>query len=239
MEITQREVIASITIIAVMMLLGFVIAGRIDAYQIQKNSEYYTALQITDSDQFKYGMDTSAGNAFVYGMLQAVDPVTYPEIGGEYLCVEKVEEHYSMHTRTVTTTDSKGNTHTRTETYWSWDYEGSEEAHSQKIRFLDIEMNYDKIHDPEKDYIDTIKESSHVRFKYYGIPAESLGTIYTDLRDGVIADDSCFWPDMDIETVLDCKTASKTGIFWLFWILVTAGVVWGFYYLDNDWLNEG
>lgn len=171
--------------------------------------------------------------------LQAVDPVTYPEIGGEYLCVEKVEEHYNMHTRTVTTTDSKGNTHTRTETYWSWDYEGSEEAHSQKIRFLDIEMNYDKIQDPEKDYIDTIKESSHVRFKYYGAPAENLGTIYTDLRDGVIADDSCFWPDMDIEAVLDYKTASKTGIFWLFWILVTAGVVWGFYYLDNDWLNGG
>jgi hypothetical protein len=41
--------------------------------------------------------------------LEAAEPVTYPEIGGEYLYVEKVEEHYTMHTRTVTTTDSKGN----------------------------------------------------------------------------------------------------------------------------------
>ena len=117
MEITKREILASVTIVAVMMILGFVIAGRIDAYQIQKNSEYYSALQITDSEQFQYGMDTSAGNAFVYGTLEAIDPVTYPEIGGEYLYAEKDEEHYNCHTRTVTTTDSEGHKHTRTEVY--------------------------------------------------------------------------------------------------------------------------
>ena len=128
MEITKREILASVTIIAVMMILGIVIAGRIDAHQVQKNSEYYSALQITDAEQFQYGMDTSVGNAFVYGTLEAADPVTYPEIGGEYLYVEKVEEHYTMHTRTVTTTDSKGNHHTHTEVYWTWDYVGSENA---------------------------------------------------------------------------------------------------------------
>ena len=57
MEITKREVIASITIIAVMMILGFVIAGKIDAYQIRKNSEYYKAIQITEPDQFRYCME--------------------------------------------------------------------------------------------------------------------------------------------------------------------------------------
>lgn len=65
MEITKREILASVTIIAVMMILGIVIAGRIDAHQVQKNSEYYSALQITDAEQFQYGMDTSVGNAFV------------------------------------------------------------------------------------------------------------------------------------------------------------------------------
>ena len=98
MEITKREVIASITIIAVMMILGFVIAGKIDAYQIRKNSEYYKAIQITEPDQFRYCMDTSVGNAFVYGKLEAVDPVTFPELGGAYLQVERIEEHYTMHT---------------------------------------------------------------------------------------------------------------------------------------------
>lgn len=36
MEITKREVLASITIIAVMLILGFVISGRIDAHQDSK-----------------------------------------------------------------------------------------------------------------------------------------------------------------------------------------------------------
>ena len=69
MEITKREVLASVTIIAIMMILGFIIAGWIDAHQIQKNSEYYKAVQITDPEQFRYGMETSVGNAFVYGTL--------------------------------------------------------------------------------------------------------------------------------------------------------------------------
>ena len=86
MEITKREILASVTIIAIMILIGFVIVGRIDAYQVQKNSEYYSALQITDAELFQYGMDTSVGNAFVYGTLEAVDPVTYPEIGG-HICM--------------------------------------------------------------------------------------------------------------------------------------------------------
>lgn len=115
MEITKREIIASVTIAAVMLFIGLLVSGRIESWEIQKNSEYYSALQITDPEQFQYGMNTSVGNAFIYGDLEAVDPVTYPELGGAYLYVEKVEEHYNMHTRTVTETDSKGNTHTRTE----------------------------------------------------------------------------------------------------------------------------
>lgn len=26
-------------------------------------------------------------------------------------------------------------------------------------------------------------------------------------------------------------------LFWLIWIILITGVVYGFYYLDNDWLN--
>lgn len=237
MEITRREVVASITIIAIMMILGFIIAGRIDVWQIQRNSEYYTALQITDSEQFRYGMETSVGNAFVYGTLEAVDPVEYPEIDGRYLYVKKVEEHYNRHTRTITTTDSKGRTHTRVETYWTWDYAGSEDIHSQKIRFLGVEMDYDKIQVPDANHIDTIKETSHVRHKYYAVPAECVGTIYTDLRGGAISDKSGFFLNADIKTTIERLTISYIWIFWTAWIIFTGAVVYGFYYLDNDWLN--
>ena len=238
MEITKRECVASVTIVAVMMIIGFLVAGRIDSWQIQKNSEYYAALQITDLEQFRYGMDTSVGKAFVYGELQAVDPVTYPEIGGAYLYVEKVEEHYNMHTRTVTETDSKGHTHTRTEVYWSWDYYGSESIHSQRIRFLTIEMEYGKIKSPSAKYIARVQESSWVRFNYYAVPAEYRGTIYTYLRDGSISDNSEMLANTDIETALKAKTTSWIGVFWLIWIILTGAVTYGFCYLDNEWLNR-
>lgn len=238
-EITMREILTSITIIAVMMILGFVFAGKIEEHQMDKNAEYYKAAKITETEMFRYGMNTSIGNAFVYGELEAIDTVTYPEIGGEYLYVEKVEEHYNMHTRTVTYTDSNGKTHTRTETYWSWDYAGSEEVHSQKIRFCGIEMDYSKVAMPGTDYIDTIKESSHVRFKYYGCSPKYTGTIYTDLRDGTIKDGSQFYSGKDIDSTVEHLTSGfGIWLFWAVWIVVTVVAVFGFFYLDNRWLEE-
>ena len=101
MEITKREIIASIAIVAIMFVIGFFISDKITDYENDKNAEYQKAIHIEDSELFQYGMDTNIGNAFVYGDLEAVDMVTYPEIGGEYIYVEKVEEHYNMHTRQV------------------------------------------------------------------------------------------------------------------------------------------
>jgi len=237
-EITLREIIASVTIIAVMLLIGFGIAGRIEAYQMDKNAEYYKAVHISDSNMFRYGMDTNLGNAFVYGNLQAVDPVTYPELGGEYMYVKKVKERYTMHTRTVTTTVN-GKSQTRTETYWTWDKIGSEDIHSNQIRFLKIDFSYGKVSIPSGDHIKTIKESSNIRYKYYGCQKEYTGTIYTSLKDGSIAEHSEFFPNTDIEEALQKKTSGVgLWIFWIFWIALTGTSIFGFYYLDNQWLEN-
>lgn len=144
-EITKREILASISIIAILLIIGFVISGKISNYILDRNEKYNKAVKIEDSDLFEYGMKTNIGDAFIYGDLIAVDTVSYPEIGGEYMYVEKIEEHYNMHTRTVTTTDSKGKTHTRTETYWSWDYAGSEEQKCLEIMFLEQRFDSNKV----------------------------------------------------------------------------------------------
>lgn len=157
-EITKREILASISIIAMMLLIGFVISGRISNYILDRNEKYNKAIKIESSDLFEYGMRTNVGYAFVYGDLKAVDAVSYPEINGEYMYIEKIEEHYNMHTRTVTTTDSKGKTHTRTETYWSWDYAGSEEQRCSEITFLGHIFPSNKVEFPSTEHIDTIKE---------------------------------------------------------------------------------
>lgn len=62
-EITKREILASISIIAVMLLIGVLIASKISEYQMDKNEIYNKALKIESQDLFQYGMDTNAGNA--------------------------------------------------------------------------------------------------------------------------------------------------------------------------------
>lgn len=88
-EITKREILASISIIAAMLLIGFVISGKISNYILDRNEKYNKAVKIENSDLFEYGMRTNIGYAFVYGDLKAVDTVSYPEIDGEYMYIEK------------------------------------------------------------------------------------------------------------------------------------------------------
>ena len=164
-EITKREIIASICIIAVMILFGVLISEKISEYHMDANEKYNKAVKIESTDLFQYGMDTNVGNAFVYGDLVAVDTVTYPEINGEYMYVKKVKERYTMHTRTVTYKDASGKTKTRTETYWSWDYACSEDKQCNEVTFCGITFNSEKFNIPDSSHIDTIKKSSHVRYK--------------------------------------------------------------------------
>lgn len=241
MEITKREIIASIAIVAVMLILGFIMGGKIQDAQNDKNAEYQKAIHVESAELFQYGMDTNVGNAFIYGDLNAIDTVTFDEIGGEYMYVKKVEEHYNRHTRVVTktrTVNGKTQTYTETEVYYSWDYYDSWTKHSDKISFCGIEFDYGKIETPSSNYIDTIKQSSRVRHRYYGVATNHTGTVYTNLYDGTIDDGSDFLENCSIEEALEYYT-SNIGVivFWMFWIALIGAAVFGFYYLENRWLE--
>ena len=239
--ITKREIIASISIIAVMLLIGVLISSKISEHQMDKNEVYNKAVKIEDGELFQYGMDTNVDNAFVYGDLEAVDTVTYPEIGGEYMYVEKIKERYTMHTRQVAhtrTVNGKTQTYYTTETYWTWDYAGSEDKTCKEISFLGHTFSSNKINLPSEEYIDTIYESSHVRYKYYGVSTEHTGTIFTDLRDKTISDNTIFYKNMTIdETVERLESGGGLIIFWIVWIFLIGLCVFGFYYIDNRWLE--
>ena len=239
--ITKREIIASISIIAVMLLIGVLISSKISEHQMDKNEMYNKAVKIEDGELFQYGMDANVGNAFVYGDLEAVDTVTYPEIGGEYMYVEKIKERYTMHTRQVAhtrTVNGKTKTYYTTETYWTWDYAGSEDKTCKEISFLGHTFSSNKINLPSEEYIDTIYESSHVRYKYYGVNTKYTGTIFTDLRDKTISDNTRFYKNMTIdETVERLESGGGLIIFWIVWIILIGLCVFGFYYIDNRWLE--
>lgn len=247
-EITKREIIASISIIAVMILIGVLISGKISEYQMDKNEVYNKAVKIENTDLFQYGMDTNVGNAFVYGNLEAVDTVTYPEIGGEYMYVEKIEERYERHERTVTKKDSNGKEYTEVEVYYEWDTENIDSLHANEIKFCETIFPYSKIDLPSSNYIDTIKsdrvyswksgEYVKVRFKYYGVYTKFTGTIFTNLKAKTISDNTHFYNGMNIEeTVERLESSGGEIIFWIFWIILIVVCVFVFYYLDNKWLE--
>ena len=250
-EITFREILASISIVAVMLLIGFVISGKISQSQVDKNEKYYKALKINnDKDIFQHGMETNIGNAFIYGELKAVDTVTFSEIGGEYMYVEKVEERYERHERTVTKTDSNGKEHEETEVYYTWDTEDSESLHSKELKFCGTTFPYSKIDVPYGSYIKTIPGSRtyswksgefvKVRFVYYGTDTKFKGTMYTELKDKTISNNSSFYKDKSIDETVEYLESSGVFaqvLFWIFWIILTGAAVFGFYYLDNEWLE--
>lgn len=237
MKITKREILASVTIIAVMLIIGFILGDKISTIEMDANSRYDAAIHIDNKDLFQYGMDTNVGDAFVYGKLKAVDTVSYPELSGKYMYVEKVKEKYTRHTRTVTTSVN-GKTTTRTEVYWTWDRVGSEDIKCKKITFCDVKFNSNKIDIPSADYIDTIKESSHIRYKYYGTGTEHIGTIFAELKDKTIKDGTNFYENKTIEETMDyLQTNIWTIIFWIFWVCLICGIVYGFFYLENRWLE--
>lgn len=245
MEITKREIIASVVIIAVMLIIGFIISGKITDMQNDKNAEYQKAVQIDNTELFQYGMSTNVGNAFVYGDLQSVDTVTYDEIGGEYIYVKKVEERYERHEEEIE--DEDGSKTTRV-TY-DWEYETSESKHAEEIKFCEIVFPYSKIKMPAAGYIDTVKgkkvwswqsgEYVKVRFKYYGVSTSHTGTIYTKLMNNTISENSSFYEGYTIEQALEkCTSNISNIVFWILWIIFISGLVYGFYYLDNKWLED-
>lgn len=239
--ITKREILLSIAIIAVLLALGLWISDGITESQMDRNMVYDQALRVDETDIFEYGMRTNVGNAFVYGDLKAVDTVSFPEINGEYMTVRKIKERYTKHTRTVTktrTVNGKTQTYTEIETYWTWDEVDRETLRNERVTFLGVEFDRGKIEIPGMRYLDTIKESSKIRYQYYGTGTEFVGTIYTDLRDNTISDGSEFYENRTIDqTIEHLKVPVGTIAFWIFWVFLMCGALYGFFYIDNHWLE--
>lgn len=247
-KISPREIIASVSIIAVLIMIGILISGKIAENQENKNAIYNKALKVESTDMFKHGMETNVGNAFVYGDLEAIGSVTYSEIGGEYMFVEKIEKRYERHERTVTKEDSEGNTYTEIEEYYTWDTEDTDSKHVDNIKFCGVEFPYSKIDLPGSSHIDTIygervyswKSGEYVRvkFEYYGVETKYTGTIFTELKDNTISDDTRFLENKTIsESVEYMQSSAGTVIFWIFWSMLILGCVFAFFYFENKWLE--
>ena len=63
--------------------------------------------------------------------------------------------------------------------------------------------------------------------------------IYTQLLDNTISDNTIFYKDCTIEEVLDIYITNGDNIsFWIIWIILIGICVYGFYYMENKWLDD-
>lgn len=245
-EVTSREIIISIAIIAAFLIGGFLISGRIQDGIDDANARYNTAVKIDcldNNELFVYGMRTNIGNAFVYGKLIAVDTVSYPEVDGEYMEIKKTIEKYTRHTRQVAhtrTVNGKTQTYYTTEVYYSWDYAGSESKKCEKVRFCDVEFSSDRIDLPPLEHIDT-QTFGNIRYIYKGSKTEYLGTLFSDLREDTISEGSDFLAGMTIDEAVEyyknTGATIKPVLFWFVWMIICGVCVYGFYSFENRWLE--
>lgn len=239
-EITKREIIASVSILAIMLIIGILIGGKINEYHQDQNTKYNKAFKISkDKDLFDYAMKTNIGNSFVEGTIKTVDPVSHKDVKGEYLELERVKEKYTMHTRTVTTTVN-GKTRTRTETYWTWDRVDSTTYKAKEVTFLGKVFKSSKFNLPSTSYIDTVDGGYHIRYKYYGLDKEFKATIFGSLKNNTIEGKNIdVYKDVTITEILEELNKNKMIIiFWFIWIIITGIVIYVFVVMDNNWLNK-
>ncbi|MEG0836261.1 MAG: hypothetical protein RR313_11820 [Anaerovoracaceae bacterium] len=265
-EITKRELISSGVIIFLMLFIGFFISEGISNRTSEKNEIYYTATKIDNNkDQFKYGMETNIGNALIFGDVVAVDAVSIPELNGEYLKIRKIKQRYTQHTKTVTYTDSKGNSRTKLKAYYNWDTVDDNYLGCEKITFLDVEfeskllnlnfwqdipLNSETVTKDYKNWIsgsylyqdgDTWTSVGDVRYEYYVVPKEFNGSILATLKDGTLLPKSKFYKNMEIQDIVtDIENGANVPaiFFWATWCLLICGVIIGFVRIENRWLEE-
>ena len=243
--ITKREVLVSIIILFVLITIGLFISNAIEDSINEKNEKYYKSLKIDyDSDKFKYAINTNIGYVLARGKVKAIKGISINDIEGTYFYIRKVREEYTMHTREVahTRTNADGTTETyyETEIYYTWDYAGEEEFHSEHFEYLGVTFKYGTIKFNNSKHKETIKTSSTVRYKYYIIPTEFEGCLFTNVQNNTINENQ-FYYNNTIEKIIENKqkdVQTYKALFWCFWIFLIAGIIFGFICLENKYLED-
>lgn len=240
MEIKPREIAFSVAIVFVMVALGFLLGSKISDHIAETNEEFTTATQITDDEQFQYALATDFGNVIAYGNLIAEQPVSADDLDGEYAQLTKITEQYTMHTRVVTSTDGKGHTYTRTEVYWTWDRVKREEDSTETFSFMGVSFPADKFSVSTHRQGSMIYDNSELRHYYEVVDANMVGSIHTQIKDHMIADNNRFYTDAEPQAIVNL--AIRQGniaiiLFGVLWIALTGGAVYGFCALENRWLD--
>lgn len=244
-QITKREILVSLAILFIGLALGFCISTGIADSVDAANEKYFKSLKINDNaEMFNYGFDTKVGYMLSTGVARVVDPVSIPDIEGQYAEIRKVEEEYTRHTRQVQKSKIvNGETvyYYETEVYYTWDWEDEWNWKSTRFVFLEKDFEY-KYLDPytHQRELKTIKQDSDTRFVYYVAPTEYYGSMFLNAQGDKFYEFQFFSGSSyeNVITVKETEGASSASVFWIFWIGFLFFGIYFYVFLDNHYLED-
>lgn len=243
MEITKREILASVTILAIMVGIGVWLSAPILSKATERYLAVASSVVANTDDEFDYISRTNAGRFLANGTLSVIDTVRLEELPGVYSSVKKVKEEYRLHTEVYTTTDGKGHTTTHTRTYHSWDEVKHWNYKAERAMFRGKEFKIDEVYRVriQKDTIIKVKTKmfeNDTRYVYYTAPVSFDGVMLGSAMNRKYEEPK-FVNGLTAEEYIkntERKLNGSTVLFWILWSLLTAGMIAGFYALENKWL---
>ena len=238
-------------IIGTLLIIGFVISGRIDRSIQVRNLKYHTAVHIVSEEDFKDRLESDNRFAFASGHLVAINPISFESAylslrhrpfnmpSGTYLQTRIEREHYTRHTRTVTETVN-GKSKTKTEVYYTWDTVEKKADSVKSVIFNGVELSAHKFDMRfSMQQIDFMQEGND-RWYFYAYKKEYDGIVFTELANQTMSDSSPFYiqyaSDIDaLETHL--TSTHELLIFWIIWSVLTLALAVAFVCIDNKWLE--
>lgn len=161
------------------------IKGHMDSNGYKNQVNYTTAIKTSNQDDFNYTVDSQQGRVLASGEFKTNTGVKFPEMSKKFTYVDRVKEHYTMHTRQVCS--GSGKTHScHTEVYYTWDQVDSNETYAKNISFMG------------REYRPTLFNFSQYNKKAdaCAFTAKGTGTGWLDTKHGCI-DGSFYLDDND------------------------------------------
>ena len=231
-SLTLRELIASISIVAMFLVFGLIIYQKIDRNISDKNDIYRKAIGVTDESRMKYGIDTEIGYAFCSGELTSHTQITHPDIDGTYMSIEIQKQKYRTHYRRV-----NGKTHI----YHSWDTIDTDYLNTDYVKWLGFDFSFKQISGLNYERVKMVETGYHMRNIYYGIPDKIDVSSFIKLTHDTVNQTIVMHRNVSVnelrEMCLNGGILTKV-LFWIGWIILTGLVVFVFYYADNNWLED-
>lgn len=126
--------------VVVMVLCCISLKNHLDTDGWKTAYKYHIAITANKADQFNYDVDSKQGLVLSHGDFKTKTGTKFDEMTKDFTYVDKVHEHYTMHTYT---TCSGKPTVCTTHTYWSWDRNGDEEKFAAKTSYLGRDYSTD------------------------------------------------------------------------------------------------